>query len=119
MASFSLRDPDDAMVAFGQVYERFARINLARLVTKPPLRGSGVGKRLVGMLMTAGRSRFACPEYALFVFRENLPAYKCYESLGFTIADYPEGAPLADECYYLTRPLDLPTTTRKGDIYDD
>jgi len=25
--------------------------------------------------------------------------------MGFVIRDYPEGAPMADRCYYLTRPI--------------
>ena len=51
MASFSLRDPRGQFAAFGQVYERFERINLARLVANPAMRGQGIGKRLVKMLM--------------------------------------------------------------------
>ena len=34
-----------------------------------------------------------------------LAALGCYQSMGFVIHDYPEGAPMADLCYYLTRPV--------------
>lgn len=39
------------------------------------------------------------------VDRSNIPAYRCYRSVGFEVQDYPEGAPLPDLCYYLTRPI--------------
>lgn len=71
------------------------------------MRGVGVGKRLVSKLMVAGRSLFSCDECSLFVFRENIPAYECYKSMGFVVADYPGDMPHADVCYYLTRPLQL------------
>jgi len=105
MASFSLRDPRGQFAAFGQVYERFERINLARLVANPDMRGQGIGKRLVEMLMAVSRPMFDCAEYSLFVFRDNIPAYKCYLSVGFKVVDYPQDMPLADVCYYLTRPV--------------
>lgn len=105
MASFSLQNPGGDFAAFGQAYERDGRINLARLVVNPTMRGRGVGKRLVDMLMIVSRSLFSCDEYSLFVFRENIPAYECYKSMGFTVKDYPEGMPHADVCYYLTRPV--------------
>lgn len=105
MSSFSLYEPPGALVAFGQVYERIGRINLARLVVRPDMRGCGVGKRLVEMLMTASRNLFSCGEYSLFVLRENTPACDCYKSMGFVVRDYPDGVPYADVCYYLTRPV--------------
>lgn len=106
MASFSLYDPSENIAAFGQLYERTNRINLARLVAHPARRGEGIGKRLVEMLMAVGRPMFPCDEYSLFVFRDNTPAYECYRSMGFVVTDYSEDVPLADECYYLTRPVE-------------
>jgi len=105
MTAFSLRDPSGKFAAFGQVYERIGRINLARLVVHPEMRGGGVGKRLVDMVMTASRGLFACDEYSLFVYRDNAAAYECYRSMGFVVRDYPDGVPHADVCYYLTRPV--------------
>jgi ribosomal protein S18 acetylase RimI-like enzyme len=105
MPSFSLRDPDGDFVAFGQIYERLGRINLARLVVSPALRGQGVGKRLIGGLLAAGREIYDSSGFSLFVYRDNQPALRCYQSMGFEIADFPKGAPLQDECFYLTRPV--------------
>ena len=105
MATFRLNDPGGGFSAFGQFYKRYGRINFARLVVNPALRGQGVGKRLVGLLMDVGPSFLRCSEFSLFVFRDNMPALGCYLSMGFVIRDYPEGAPLEDQCYYLTRPV--------------
>ena len=106
MASFCLCDQSGRVVAFGQLYERDGRIHLARLVVIPDMRGHGLGRRLIEMLMKAGQAMFPGDEYSLFVFRENTPAYECYKSLGFEVADYPSDMLHADVCYYLTRPAD-------------
>lgn len=106
IASFSLRNADNEFAAFGQLYERLGCINLARLIANPTMRGQGVGKRLVAMLMQTGRPMFACPKYSLFVYRENAPAYACYQSMGFKTTEYPADEPMADVCYYLTRPVE-------------
>ena len=44
-------------------------------------------------------------EIALFVYRDNEPAYRCYLALGFEVHEYPDAAPMADKCFYLTRPV--------------
>lgn len=106
MASFGLRDPGDSLTGFGQLYERIGRINLARLVVREDSRGQGAGKRLIELLMIAGPTLFRCREFSLFVYRNNLPALNCYKSVGFSVSEYPPKAPMADECYYLTRPVD-------------
>ncbi|MGI9271001.1 MAG: GNAT family N-acetyltransferase [Woeseiaceae bacterium] len=106
IASFSLRNSDGEFAAFGQLYERSGCINLARLVANPTMRGQGVGKRLVGMLMQIGQPMFPCQKYSLFVYRHNKPAYACYKSMGFIVTEFPEDEPLAEVCEYLTRPVE-------------
>ena len=118
MASFSLRDPGGGFVAFGQLYDRDGRIHLARLVVKPAMRGKGIGKRLMNMLMEVGLSLYSADEYSLFVFRENPPAYECYRSMGFIVGDYPADMPYADVCYYLTRPV-RQATKEEGENDDE
>ena len=105
MATFSLRSPAGELAAFGQLYERLNRINLARLAVNPSMRGQGIGRRLVEMLMTAGPQMFSCSEFSLFVYRDNIVAAKCYTSLGFKVATYPEKTALGEACDYLTRPV--------------
>jgi ribosomal protein S18 acetylase RimI-like enzyme len=106
MATFCVRDPQERFTAFGQFYAKHERINLARLVVHPDLRSRGIGKRLVAMLMQFGRTLMPLDEYSLFVYRDNTPALKCYESMGFVIRDYPYDDPLVDACFYLTRSVD-------------
>ena len=103
MATFRLSDPDGRFAAFGQLYQRYGRINLARLVAHPSMRGRGVGKRLIALMLVAGPKLLPCKEFSLFVFRDNIRALECYRSMGFVIREYPSGAPLRDKCYYLTR----------------
>ena len=103
MASFGLFDASDKLAGFGQLYDRDQRIHLARLVVDPAPRGRGLGRRLIELLMAAGRERYPHDEFSLFVYRANESAYRCYRSLGFTIADYPPDMPHADVCDYLTR----------------
>ena len=103
MTSYVLRNQDGRTAAFGQSYERDGRGHLARLVANPALRGQGVGKQLIRMIITALEETRAYDECSLFVYRHNLPAYRCYLSLGFRVVEYPDDAPMADRCYFLTR----------------
>lgn len=105
IASLALRDAEGHLAGFGQVYERHGRINLARLIAHPERRGQGIGKRLVDLLMRHGAALLPAAEFSLYVYRDNLPAYYCYKSLGFEIDTYPDGDPLADVCHYMTRPV--------------
>ena len=106
MATFVLWDSGNAMVGFGQLYNRHERINLARLVVRKDRRGQGLGKALIEELMRAGASLLPLAEFSLFVYRDNTPALECYKAMGFGIRDYPEEDPLADKAFYLTRPVE-------------
>jgi len=108
MATFCLYSENHVMCAFGQFYERDDRINLARLIAHPHMRGQGIGRRLVTMLMTIGTDLLDLDEYSLFVYRDNTPALECYRSLGFKEHDFPPDESLADVCNYLTRPVVRP-----------
>ncbi|MBT8093787.1 MAG: GNAT family N-acetyltransferase [Gammaproteobacteria bacterium] len=101
--SYALRNADNTLAAFGQSYERYERGHLARLVTNPALRRQGAGRQLIEMIIAALEQRRGYEEYSLFVYRHNEPALRCYLSLGFVVTDYPEDAPMADKCYFLTR----------------
>lgn len=103
MASFSLRNAGRQFAAFGQAYERDGRGHLARLVSNPGLRRQGAGRQLIDSMIAALEQSHDYDEYSLFVYRDNLPAYRCYLSLGFVVQDYPEGAPMPDACYFLMR----------------
>ena len=49
--------------------------------------------------------QFANSRNRFIVYRDNEPAYQCYRGIGFEVVDYPLDMPMADVCYYLTRPV--------------
>ena len=105
MTSYSLRRADGAMLAFGQFYVRDSRAHLARLIANPGLRRLGYGRLLIEKIIGVIRREGKFDEVSLFVYRHNDPAYRCYRSLGFSVQDYPPGAALKGQCYFLTRPI--------------
>ena len=102
-SSFCLRNPENEFAAFGQLGSRYDRSHLARLVANPRMRGQGVGRRLMEMMIEAARKEQDHAEIALFVYKDNEPAYQCYLALGFEVQEYPDGAPMQEKCFYLSR----------------
>ena len=113
MVSYSLRAPDGRMVAFGQRYVRNGRAHLARLIASPAARRYGYGRRLIEEIIEAVRREGRHSEVSLFVYRHNEPAYRCYLQLGFRVQPYPEDADMREQCYFLTRPVDLESVGRR------
>jgi ribosomal protein S18 acetylase RimI-like enzyme len=103
-SSYCLRNAAGHFAAFGQMGYRYGRSHLARLVANPDMRGQGIGRKLLEKMIAVARTEPDVEEMALFVYKRNEPAYRCYLALGFGIQDYPDGAPLREECYYMTRP---------------
>jgi ribosomal protein S18 acetylase RimI-like enzyme len=103
MASFVLRDEDTLQLGFGQLYERSGRTHLARISVNPEHRRRGIGQILVRKLMEEGERLLGLPDFSLFVLTDNPVACRLYTSLGFTIAEFPKGAPMRYICYYMTR----------------
>jgi ribosomal protein S18 acetylase RimI-like enzyme len=96
---------EERLLAFGQLGERYERAHLARLITNPRVRGQGVGKQLIMLMLDEARSVFDYSECGLFVYSHNKLAYHCYRSVGFEVQDYPPDAPMPDKCLYLTRKM--------------
>ena len=103
MRSYALHNPAGLLAAFGQSYERNGRGHLARLIANPTLRRQGAGTRLIEMIIATLETQYDYDEYSLFVYRDNIPAYQCYLSLGFAVTDYPDDGAMVDRCYFLTR----------------
>jgi len=101
--SYVLRNSNNELAAFGQSYERDGRGHLARLVSNPAFRRQGAGRQLIQMIIAVLETTHNYDEYSLFVYRHNTSAYECYRSLGFAVKDYPDDAPMRDECYFLTK----------------
>ena len=104
--SYSLKNAAGDIAAFGQMGYRYGRSHLARLVANPDMRGQGIGRKLLEELIAVARTEPDVKEMALFVYRDNEPAYRCYLALGFRVQDYPDGASLRDKCFYLPRPAE-------------
>lgn len=107
IASYCL-DSHGALQGFGQFYDRYGRVNLARLVIHPDARGCGLGRSLITALLDKSRSQFDFSEAGLFVYRGNESAYQCYRAAGFDVAPMPDDVDLGDEARYLVRPIRPP-----------
>ena len=101
-ATYSLWNPDGEMTAFGQLGDRYQRAHLARLISNPAFRGQGAGRQLIQCLLDEARRITSYRECGLFVYRNNEPALKCYQSVGFAVEVFPEGAPSPELCHYMT-----------------
>ena len=104
MDSYCL-DSHGTLQGFGQFYDRYGRVNLARLVVSPASRGRGLGQSLVNALIKESRSVLGLNEAGLFVYRGNESAYCCYRAAGFKVAAMPDDSGLGDEAYYLVRAI--------------
>lgn len=103
--SYSLVDDEPDLHAFGQYYLRLNRLHLGRLVVNPEHRGKGLAKILITKLIDKAFEQQGAKEASLFVFRDNLAAYHCYQSLGFVEQEYPGGIPgNMQNCAYMILP---------------
>jgi ribosomal protein S18 acetylase RimI-like enzyme len=88
--SFCLLNEEQQVVAFGQYYERLDHHHLGRLAVNPNNRGQGLAKILITKILEKAHLEQPAKGASLFVFKHNLVAYKCYQSLGFVETEYPE-----------------------------
>jgi ribosomal protein S18 acetylase RimI-like enzyme len=88
--SFCLLNEEQQVVAFGQYYERLDHHHLGRLAVKPNNRGQGLAKILITKILEKAHLEQPAKGASLFVFKDNLVAYNCYQSLGFVETEYPE-----------------------------
>ena len=88
--SFALMDEAQRFVAFGQYYPRLGYHHLGRLAVNPQHRGQGWSKVLINNILKQAFSEQSAKGASLFVFKDNLVALECYQSLGFKETHYPE-----------------------------
>jgi ribosomal protein S18 acetylase RimI-like enzyme len=88
--SFCLLNDGQQLVAFGQYYRRLEHHHLGRLAVNPNFRGQGLAKILITKILEQAFSEQSAKGASLFVFKDNIVAYQCYQSLGFIETDYPE-----------------------------
>ena len=75
----------EAMVGYGELWidEPEQEVELARIIVNPDYRGSGLGKRLVGLLLERA-SLTGLPEAFVRVVPENGAAIACYRGSGYS-----------------------------------
>jgi len=57
------------------------------LIGEPTLRGKGLGKKLISLLLDECRKTHAAAAVELFVLTDNYRAIKCYENMGFNFIE--------------------------------
>lgn len=102
LASFALLNDQNDFVGFGQFYNRLDHCHLGRLVIAPELRGQGVAKTLLELLMNEGKKQLKLDRYSLFVLEHNQNAIKAYKKSGFLVSQYPEDMAIGN-CLYMTK----------------
>lgn len=103
MATFVLADERNAMVGFGQLYNKVGRAHLARLVVSPSQRGKGNGSALVRLLIDKGCELFPYTENSLYVMRTNERAMRCYLKFGFEEVPMPHGERVHPDQVFMVR----------------
>jgi ribosomal protein S18 acetylase RimI-like enzyme len=93
---------DGSLLGFGQYYLKLGRCHLARLVINPDFRGRGLGEKFVAALMEHASEHLGAEEFSLYVMTKNKPACNCYQSLGFSLQDYPHDDPRMEDCVFMT-----------------
>ncbi len=90
---------------------RIARV----LIGEPELRGRGLGGELIGLLVAYASSSLGVVEVTLNVYRDNVPAIRCYQRFGFEFTGRPSSVPSAgEEMRYLVQPSTEGRTVRFG-----
>jgi len=79
--------PDDKKVRFGYV------------IVDPSKRGKGYGKQMLALGLKFCFDIYGASEVSLGVFDNNMPAYRCYHSLGFEETGIREEYPIAGETW--------------------
>lgn len=88
--SFGLLNDEQELVSFGQYYRRLEHHHLARLAVNPKYRGQGLAKILMTNILQQAFLQQSAKGASLFVVKDNIVAYQCYQSLGFIETEYPE-----------------------------
>ena len=78
---------DNEAIGFCElIREQSKAYRLCRVLIGPSsLRGQGLGRRLLQLVIEFAQQQFSANQLALYVFEDNLPAIGCYESLDFTV----------------------------------
>ena len=89
--SYALVDGRDNLLGFAQAFNKFGCKHLGRIALSPEMRGKKLGKNLMAALLKSAGAPGVC--FSLFVYEDNIPAKRLYESIGFVTQKYPEDKP--------------------------
>jgi ribosomal protein S18 acetylase RimI-like enzyme len=99
--SCALVEKSGDLLGFAQAFNKFGYKHLGRIVVSPKMRGKKLGyKLMVALLDSAGTKDLS---FSLFVYEDNIPAKKLYESIGFEVRAYPEGRPEIKGCIFMVK----------------
>lgn len=104
LSSCSLVAENGELLGFGQYYDNHGRCHLARLIISPDHRGCGLGRFLISELIEAGLKHLQLDECSLFVINSNERAIRCYRSLNFHEAEWPDWMKRCDGVSYMILP---------------
>ncbi|SEA21159.1 GNAT family N-acetyltransferase [Microbulbifer marinus] len=107
LPSYALVDASGTPCAFGQYYNRLDHCHLGRLIVSPQMRGRGLGRQLIRLLVERGCNALRLDRCSLFVLRNNHAPRALYERLGFALCDYPESPDWLADCHYMVAPAKI------------
>ncbi|MDD9302695.1 MAG: GNAT family N-acetyltransferase [Desulfobacter sp.] len=99
--SYALVDKGDDLLGFAQSFNKFGCKHLGRIVVSPKMRGKKLGYKLMEALLDSAGTKGV--NFSLFVYKENIPAKKLYQSIGFEVRANPEGQPEIKDCMFMVK----------------
>ena len=99
--SYALIEKSGDLLGFAQAFNKFGCKHLGRIVVSPKMRGRKLGYKLMAALFDATGTNDL--SFSLFVYEDNIPAKRLYESIGFEVRACPEGRPEIKDCIFMVK----------------
>ena len=99
--SYALVDDDGNLLGFAQVFNKFGCNHLGRIVISPEQRGRKLGRTLMTALLESCAGDDV--NVSLFVYEDNIPAKKLYQSLRFEVRAYPKERSEIQGCIFMVK----------------
>ena len=99
--SYAFIDEIGNLLGFAQVLNKFGYKHLGRIAISPEMRGKKLGYELMTALLNS--TIIDGVGFSLFVYKDNIPAKKLYDSLGFVVQEYPNKQPKISGCIFMVK----------------
>ena len=99
--SYALVEKNGDLLGFAQAFNKFGCKHLGRIVVSPKMRGRKLGYKLMAALLDSKGTNDL--SYSLFVYEDNIPAKRLYESIGFEVRAYPEERAKIKDCIFMVK----------------